>query len=99
MTEPVDRLRSYEGNLEAAAHAKDRQVRRRATGAADERTRAAFTAATLSRYADLISRRTPLRVLLRFQLALPSEMPGYLLDLVRYRFVKYVLGDRGCRMQ
>lgn len=47
-------------------------------------------AALLSRYEDRISKRTPFGVVLLFQLALPSEAPGYLLGLVRYRFVKYV---------
>jgi uncharacterized membrane protein YdjX (TVP38/TMEM64 family) len=45
----------------------------------------------LARYEERISRRTPFGMVLLFQLALPSEIPGYLLGLVRYRFARYVL--------
>jgi uncharacterized membrane protein YdjX (TVP38/TMEM64 family) len=34
---------------------------------------------------------TPFSVVLLFQLALPSEIPGYVLGLVRYRFARYLL--------
>jgi uncharacterized membrane protein YdjX (TVP38/TMEM64 family) len=44
----------------------------------------------LSRYEDRISGRTPFGLVLLFQLALPSEVPGYLLGLVRYRLWKYL---------
>ncbi len=44
---------------------------------------------TLERYEKRISDRTPFGMVLLFQLALPSEVPGYLLGLARYRFWKY----------
>lgn len=48
-------------------------------------------AATLAHYEDRISRHTPLTVVWLFQLALPSEVPGYLLGLVRYPFSRYLV--------
>lgn len=45
----------------------------------------------LARYEDQISHHTPFGLVLLFQLALPSEIPGYLLGMVRYRFPKYFL--------
>jgi uncharacterized membrane protein YdjX (TVP38/TMEM64 family) len=45
----------------------------------------------LARYEERISRHTPFGMVLLFQLALPSEIPGYLLGLVRYRFARYLL--------
>lgn len=45
----------------------------------------------LARFEDRISSRAPFSLVLLFQLALPSELPGYLLGLVRYRFIKYIL--------
>lgn len=48
-------------------------------------------AATLNRYEDRISRNTPFVLVWLFQLALPSEVPGYLLGLVRYPFPKYLI--------
>lgn len=45
---------------------------------------------TLERYEDRISRRTPLPVVLLFQLALPSEVPGYVLGLVRFGLWRYL---------
>jgi len=45
----------------------------------------------LARFEHRISNRAPFTLVLLFQLALPSELPGYLLGLVRYTFVKYVL--------
>lgn len=45
----------------------------------------------LARYEERISRRTPFTLVLLFQLALPSEVPGYLLGLVRYAFGRYLL--------
>lgn len=51
-----------------------------------------FTSTTaLARFEDRISKQAPFSLVLLFQLALPSELPGYLLGLVRYRFVKYLL--------
>lgn len=47
--------------------------------------------ATLSRYEDRISRHTPFAVVWLFQLALPSEVPGYLMGLVRYPFSRYLI--------
>ena len=38
-----------------------------------------------------ISSRAPFSLVLLFQLAMPSELPGYLLGLVKYRFPKYLL--------
>lgn len=46
--------------------------------------------ATVARYEDRISRRTPFGLVLLFQLALPSEVPGYVLGLVRYSFWRYL---------
>lgn len=51
-----------------------------------------FTSGTaLARFEHRISSHAPFSLVLLFQLALPSELPGYLLGLVRYRFVKYLL--------
>ena len=47
--------------------------------------------AALARYEDRISDRTPFGLVLLFQLALPSELPGYLLGLVRYPFGRYLI--------
>jgi uncharacterized membrane protein YdjX (TVP38/TMEM64 family) len=44
----------------------------------------------LERYEDSISRRAPFGLVLLFQLAVPSEVPGYLLGLARYHFWKYL---------
>jgi uncharacterized membrane protein YdjX (TVP38/TMEM64 family) len=44
----------------------------------------------LSRYEHLFSERAPFGFVLLFQLALPSEVPGYLLGLVRYPFWTYL---------
>jgi uncharacterized membrane protein YdjX (TVP38/TMEM64 family) len=46
--------------------------------------------ATVSRFEERISERTPFGLVLLFQLALPSEIPGYVLGLVRYRFLKFL---------
>jgi len=43
----------------------------------------------LARYEERLSHHTPFGLVLLFQLALPSEVPGYLLGLMRYRFLKY----------
>lgn len=45
----------------------------------------------LARFEHRISNHAPFTLVLLFQLALPSELPGYLLGLVRYRFVLYLL--------
>jgi len=44
----------------------------------------------LERYENRISRRAPFGLVLLFQLAMPSEVPGYLLGLARYHFWKYL---------
>jgi uncharacterized membrane protein YdjX (TVP38/TMEM64 family) len=44
----------------------------------------------LERYERRISRKAPFGLVLLFQLALPSEVPGYVLGLVRYHFWKYI---------
>lgn len=38
-----------------------------------------------------LRRETPLALVLLFQLALPSEIPGYVLGLVKYSFARYCL--------
>lgn len=51
----------------------------------------AFSAASvLERYENRLSQRAPFGLVLLFQVALPSEVPGYLLGLVRYHFWKYM---------
>ena len=51
---------------------------------------AALTSAgTLERYQQRISRNAPFGLVLLFQLAMPSEVPGYLLGLARYNAAKY----------
>jgi uncharacterized membrane protein YdjX (TVP38/TMEM64 family) len=50
----------------------------------------ALPAATLARYEEQLSRHTSFRVVLLFQLALPSEVPGYLLGVVRYPFGRFL---------
>jgi uncharacterized membrane protein YdjX (TVP38/TMEM64 family) len=44
----------------------------------------------LERYETRISQRASFGLVLLFQLAVPSEVPGYLLGLVRYPFWKYI---------
>lgn len=44
----------------------------------------------LERYENRISHQAPFALVLLFQVALPSELPGYLLGLVRYPFWKYL---------
>ena len=51
---------------------------------------ALFSGPALGRYENRISRRTPFGLVLLLQIALPSEVTGYLLGLVRYRFWKYL---------
>jgi uncharacterized membrane protein YdjX (TVP38/TMEM64 family) len=45
----------------------------------------------LDRYEQQITGRMPFGLVVLFQLALPSEVPGYLLGLVRYAFPRYLL--------
>ena len=45
----------------------------------------------LARYEERISRNTPLGLVLLFQLAVPSEIPGYVLGLARYGLRKYLM--------
>lgn len=44
----------------------------------------------LSRYERVITRDAPFGLVVLFQLAAPSELPGYLLGLVRYSFPRYL---------
>jgi uncharacterized membrane protein YdjX (TVP38/TMEM64 family) len=44
----------------------------------------------IERYENLIPRRAPFGFVLLLQLALPSEVPGYLLGLMRYHFWRYI---------
>jgi uncharacterized membrane protein YdjX (TVP38/TMEM64 family) len=45
----------------------------------------------LAKYEEFVSQRAPFGLVLLFQLALPSEVPGYLLGLARYPFALYFL--------
>jgi uncharacterized membrane protein YdjX (TVP38/TMEM64 family) len=45
---------------------------------------------THERYERFLNDRTPFWMVVLFQSALPSELPGYLLGLVRYPFSKYL---------
>jgi len=45
----------------------------------------------LDRFENRISSRAPFGLVLLFQLAMPSEVPGYVLGVARYRFAKYLL--------
>jgi uncharacterized membrane protein YdjX (TVP38/TMEM64 family) len=45
----------------------------------------------LARYEERISRRTPFGLVLLFQLAVPSEIPGYVLGLARYGLRRYLV--------
>jgi uncharacterized membrane protein YdjX (TVP38/TMEM64 family) len=47
--------------------------------------------ALLEHYERWVSARMPFRLVLLFQLALPSELPGYLLGLVRFSFPRYCM--------
>jgi uncharacterized membrane protein YdjX (TVP38/TMEM64 family) len=44
----------------------------------------------LDRYEERVSVRAPFGLVLLFQAALPSEVPGYVLGLIRYSFWKYL---------
>lgn len=48
-------------------------------------------AAPLAAWEERISRRAPLSVALLFQLAVPSEVPGFVLGMVRYPFRRYLV--------
>ena len=48
------------------------------------------SAPVLARYEDRISRHTPFGVVLLAQFALPSEVPGYVLGIMRYPFARYL---------
>ncbi len=50
---------------------------------------ALMSADALERYQQRISAHAPFRLVLLFQLALPSEIPGYLLGLARYNLWKF----------
>jgi uncharacterized membrane protein YdjX (TVP38/TMEM64 family) len=45
---------------------------------------------SLVRYEQRFARHMPFYIVLLVQLSLPSEIPGYLLGLVRYSFVRYL---------
>lgn len=47
--------------------------------------------AALRRLANRVQQRSPFVLVVLFQLALPSEVPGYLLGLVSYSFPRYLL--------
>ena len=47
--------------------------------------------AALHRLENRVQQGSPFGLVILFQLALPSEIPGYLLGLVRYSFPKYLL--------
>lgn len=44
----------------------------------------------LARYERRVTRDAPFVLVMLFQLAMPSEVPGYLLGLVRYSFLRYL---------
>lgn len=46
--------------------------------------------ARLARYEERFVRHMPFHIVLLVQLSLPSEIPGYLLGVVRYSFVRYL---------
>ncbi|WP_375759632.1 TVP38/TMEM64 family protein [Corallococcus exercitus] len=48
------------------------------------------SARQLAHFEERISRRTPFGVVLLFQLAVPSEIPGYVLGLARYGLRRYL---------
>ncbi len=45
----------------------------------------------LRRYEQRVSRSAPIPVILLFQIALPSEVPGYVLGILRYSFPRYIV--------
>ena len=54
-------------------------------------TRWLLPSETLDRYEGRLSTETPFGLIVLLQVALPSEVPGYLLGLVRYPFWRYLL--------
>ena len=52
--------------------------------------RAMISGPTLDRFEHRITTRAPFGLVLLFQFALPSEVPGSVLGLVRYSFAKYM---------
>lgn len=52
--------------------------------------RALASAKTLGRYETVVGAKTPFGLVLLFQLAVPSEIPGYLFGLARYPFLKFM---------
>ena len=54
------------------------------------RVNALSSGPALEQYEHRVSRQAPFGLVLLFQLALPSELPGYLLGIVRYPFWKYL---------
>jgi uncharacterized membrane protein YdjX (TVP38/TMEM64 family) len=46
---------------------------------------------TLAHYQDRLSKRAPFGLVLLFQLALPSEIPGYVLGMANYPLARYLL--------
>jgi uncharacterized membrane protein YdjX (TVP38/TMEM64 family) len=53
--------------------------------------RALTSADALERFENRISSRAPFGLVLLFQLAMPSEVPGYVLGVARYAFLKYIV--------
>ena len=51
----------------------------------------ALTSGEALAYGDRISKEAPFELILLFQIGLPSEIPGYVLGLLRYSFAKYVI--------
>lgn len=68
----------------AAAYAIGRWLGRAVAGAL-------VSGETLERFQARITSSTPFGLVLLFQLALPSEIPGYVLGLARYRLFSYLL--------
>lgn len=53
--------------------------------------RALTSSGALDRFENRISSRAPFGLVLLFQVAMPSEVPGYVLGLARYSFRKYLV--------
>lgn len=53
--------------------------------------RALTSGGALDRFEHRISSRAPFGLVLLFQVAMPSEVPGYVLGVARYAFLKYIL--------
>jgi uncharacterized membrane protein YdjX (TVP38/TMEM64 family) len=50
----------------------------------------ALTSGDALAYGDRVSAKAPFRLILLFQLGVPSEIPGYVLGLLRYPFLTYL---------